>query len=412
MDTLRLNTWLEISEGAYARNLAFFRRLVGPGVELAAVVKANAYGHGMELVAGLAARHGADSFCVHSLDEALRLRRAGFTQDVLIMGHVPLARLAEAVAEDFRLVLYNLESARRLAELAADRGPVRVHLKIETGTHRQGIDDPDLGAFLELLRRHGRRQRPLGGGGGYLQVDGVYTHFANIEDTTDPAYARRQLDRFHRAVERLRAAGLDPGKRHAACSAATLVFPRTHFEMVRLGVSQYGLWPSKETFLSYRMAGASANGGPHRDPPDGLVRTAGAADRLEPILTWKARISQLKRVPAGRLVGYGCTWQTPRETRLAVLPVGYADGYDRRLSNQAYVLVRGRRAPVRGRVCMNLTLVDVTDVPGVELEDEAVLLGRQGDQRIAAGRLAELAGTIHYEITSRLAADLPRIVVE
>ncbi len=395
MDTQRLNTWLEISEGAYAHNLAFFRRLVGPAVELAVVVKSNAYGHGIELVAGLAARHGADSFCVHSLDEALRLRRAGFGQDVLIMGHVPLARLAEAVVEDFRLVLYNRESARRLAELAPALGTVRLHLKIETGTYRQGIDDPELGWFLEFLRRHR-----------ILRIDGVTTHFANIEDTTDPSYADHQLERFHRALGRLRAAGLDPGKRHAACSAAALVFPRTHFEMVRLGVSQYGLWPSKETFLSYRMAEA-AGSGTDRDPPEG-----GTADGLLPVLTWKARISQLKRVPAGRLVGYGCTWQTPRETRLAVLPVGYADGYDRRLSNQAYVLVRGRRAPVRGRVCMNLTLIDVTDVPEVELEDEVVLLGRQGDQRIAADRLAGLVGTIHYEITSRLAAHLPRIVVE
>jgi alanine racemase len=393
-ESRHLNTWLEVSRSAYARNLGFFRRLVGPAVELAAVVKSNAYGHGMELIAGLAAENGADSFCVHSLDEALRLRRAGFGQDVLIMGHVPVARLAEAVREDFRLVLYNRASARRLAELAAGAGrPVRVHLKIETGTYRQGIDDGELGWFLSFL---GRRAG--------LRLDGVYTHFANIEDTTDHGYARHQLERFHRAVERLREAGLDPGRRHAACSAATLVFPGTHFEMVRLGISQYGLWPSKETLLSYNTAGLG-RGSSQRRPSE-------TADFLEPVLTWKARISQLKRVPAGRFVGYGCTWQTTRETRLAILPVGYADGYDRRLSNQAYVLVGGRRAPVRGRVCMNLVMVDVTDVPGVELEDEAVLFGRMGDQRITADQLAGLVGTIHYEITSRLAADLPRILVE
>jgi alanine racemase len=382
--TASLNSWIEISESAYAANLRFFRRLVGPEVELSAAVKANAYGHGMEIVAALAARHGADSFCVHSLDEALRLRRAGLTQDVLIMGHVPLARLDEVVAEDFRLVLFNRETLERLAALTSsgDRR-ARVHLKIETGTHRQGIDETDLGGFLDVLGRHPR-----------IVVEGVTTHFANIEDTTDHSYASRQLERFDGAVERLRAAGFSP-KRHAACSAATLVFPRTHCEMVRLGVSQYGLWPSKETLLSYRMA------------------HPGDEPALRPVLTWKTRVGQLKQVPSGAFIGYGCTYQATRDTRLAVLPIGYSDGYDRRLSNQAHVLVGGRRAPVRGRVCMNLTMVDVTDVPGVELEDEVVLLGRQGSggQEVTAGQLADLVGTIHYEVVARLSPDLPRLLM-
>ncbi len=378
------NVWVEVSERAYASNLRFFRRLVGADVELAAVVKSNAYGHGTGVVAALAARHGADSFCVHSLDEALSLRRLGFAHDVLIMGPVPLERLGEVVAEDFRVALFTRESARHLAELttAAER-PVRVHLKLETGTHRQGVDELELGWFADFLARH-----PL------LAVDGAYTHFANVEDTTRQDYAEAQLERFEAALERLGAAGIEPTKRHAACSAATLVVPRTHFDMVRLGVSQYGLWSSKETYLSYRL-----------DHP-------GEDDVLAPVLSWKTRITQLKQVPAGNYVGYGCTYQTTRETRIAVLPVGYADGYDRRLSNQAHVLVRGRRAPVRGRVCMNLTMVDVTDVPGVELGDEVVLLGRQDDQEITADHLASLAGTINYEIVTRINWELPRFLVE
>ncbi len=379
-----LNVWVEVSERAYAANLRFFRRLVGPRVELAAVVKSNAYGHGFETVAALAARHGADSFCVHTLDEALTLRRAGFGQDVLIMGPIPPARLSEAVAEDFRLALFSRESAERLAEIAAESDRrVRVHLKLETGTHRQGIDNAELAWFAYFLAGHPR-----------LVADGVYTHFANIEDTTRQDYAEDQLERFHAAIEHLRIAGIEPGIRHAACSAATLVVPRTHFEMVRLGVSQYGLWPSKETYLSYRL-----------DHP-------GDAATLEPVLAWKTRITQLKQVPAGSYVGYGCTYQTTRETRIAVLPLGYADGYDRRLSNQAHVLVRGRRAPVRGRVCMNLTMIDVTDVPGASLGDEVTLLGRQGDQQITADHLASLVGTIHYEIVTRINWSLPRILVE
>ncbi len=384
-DPRRLSSWLEISESAYAHNLEFFRNLVGQEVELSAVVKSNAYGHGMELIAPLAARHGADSFCVHSLDEALRLRRAGLTQDVLIMGHVPLTRLDEVVAKGFRLVLFDRVTTRRLWETATRRGrSVRIHLKLETGTHRQGIGEDDIGWFAAFLR-----DRPE------LVLDGAYTHFANIEDTTDHGYARQQLGRFQSILEYLARSDLEPARRHAACSAATLLLPDTHFEMVRLGVSQYGLWPSKETFLSYKLEHASDD-----------------RDLLRPVLTWKARVSQVKHVPADAFVGYGCTYQTTRSSRIAVLPVGYGDGYDRRLSNQAHVLIRGRRAPVRGRVCMNLLLVDVTDIPGVELEDEAVLLGRQDEQEVTAEHLATLAGTIHYEIVARLRSDLPRILVD
>jgi len=400
-DLRELNSWIELSAGAYSRNLRFFRRLAGEGVELSAVVKANAYGHGMERIARLAADTGADSFCVHSLDEALRLRRAGLDQEVLIMGHVPLARLEEAVAGGFRLVLYNRESAERLAAITADGDRrVRVHLKVETGTYRQGIDEDEAGWFVDFLRRHPR-----------VVPEGIYTHFANIEDTTDHGYARRQLERFEAAVEQVRGGGLAVPLRHAACSAATLLFPGTHFEMVRLGVSQYGLWPSKETYLSYRLEHADADAeaaGADADPN----ATANAAGGLEPVLTWKTRISQLKDVPAGALVGYGCTYQTTRRSRLAILPIGYADGYSRRLSNQSYVLVGGRRAPVRGRVCMNLTMVDVTDVPGAALEDEVVLIGRQGEGRVTAGQLAGWIGTIHYEVVARIHPELPRLVVE
>lgn len=384
MDSHHLNTWIELSEAAYRKNLAFVRRRVGPEVELAAVVKSNAYGHGWREIAGLAMRHGADSFCVHSLDEALALRGAGFRQDVAILGHVPLARLEEAVAEQFRLILYNLESARQLAAITARRGDsVRVHLKIETGTYRQGLDEDELGAMLDFLATEPR-----------LLLEGCATHFANIEDTTDHSYAEQQLARFESALQRIAAAGFRLNKRHAACSAAILLFPETHFDLVRLGISQYGFFSSRETLLSYQNR--------HGRGDDAA---------LHPVLTWKARISQVKWVPPEALIGYGGTYQTSRRTRLAILPIGYADGYDRALSNQGYVLVRGRRAPIRGRICMNLTMVDVTDIDGVALEDEVVLLGRQGQQEITAHHLAVLAGSIPYEIVSRLAEHLPRLVV-
>lgn len=384
MDSAQLNTWIEISESAYRQNLEFVRRRLAPGVELSAVIKSNAYGHGWREIAGLAVRHGADSFSVHSLDEALALRGAGFPQDVLVLGHVPLERLEEAVAERFRLILYNLESARRLAEITARRGEAaRVHLKIETGTFRQGVEAEGLSALLAFLKEH-----PL------VELEGCATHFANIEDTTDHGYAEQQLARFERALAEIGEAGFTLRKRHAACSAAILLFPETHFDLVRLGISQYGFYSSRETLLSYQN------------------RYGKLGDALQPVLSWKARLSQVKWVPPEALVGYGGTYQTTRPTRLGILPIGYADGYDRALGNQGHVLVRGRRAPIRGRICMNLTMVDLTDIEDAQLEDEAVLIGRQGRQEITAHQLAVLAGTIPYEIVARLAEHLPRFVVD
>ena len=389
LKTGHLSSWIELSRSAHHSNLAFLRRCVGDDVELSAVVKSNAYGHGLELMASSAVEAGADSFCVHALDEALILRRAGFSQDILVMGHVPLARLGEAVEQDLRLVLYNPETLDRLAEETSSQGrSVRVHLKVETGTHRQGVEGAALDGLLVQLKGLPR-----------VQLEGVYTHFANIEDTTDHQYARRQMARFRAALETVERAGFAPTKRHAACSAATVLFPETHFDLVRVGISQYGFWSSKETLLSHEH---SASEGSAR-------RTTGS---LTPVLSWKTRVSQVKSVEAGAAVGYGCTFVTTRPSRIAILPIGYSDGYDRGLSSSAHVLIRGRRAQVCGRVCMNLTMVDVTDIPGVQLEDEVVLIGRQGDAEISADHLAGLTGTIHYEVVTRLGPHLPRLMVD
>ncbi len=383
-DISKLNSWVEISESNYAHNIKFFRKLVGSGVELAVVVKANAYGHGGREIARLAARYGVDSFCVHSLEEALRLRDSGFEQDILVMGHVPLNRLKTAMENRFRLVLYNRETLAKAEQISRELGiPARFHLKVDTGTNRQGIDPHDLDHFLERFRQSAG-----------LILDGIYTHFANIEDTTNHDFARQQIQKFKEVIAQVNAAAFPAPKIHTACSAAILLFPETYFDMVRLGISQYGLWPSRETLVSYQSRHSVAG-----------------KEILRPALTWKCRISQLRTVPAHQTVGYGCTYQTTRESRIAILPVGYSDGYDRRLSNQSYVLVKGRRAPVRGRICMNLMMVDVTDIPDVRLEEEVVLLGKQGAEEITAEQLAGMIGTINYEVVTRINPEIPRIVV-
>lgn len=376
------NTWIELAADAYASNLGVFRRLVGDGVDLSAVVKANAYGHGADLIADLAIRSGADSFCVHALDEALELRSRGRSEDVLIMGHTPRGRLSEVVEANLRQVVVVPEVVAVLGAEARKAGrPARAHLKLETGTCRQGVDEAGLPAMLRAFEENPE-----------VRLEGAYTHFANIEDTTDHTFAHLQLERFRALVARL--PGRDRPILHTACTAAALVVPSTVFDMVRLGIGQYGIWPSSETLVSYRA-----------DHPDAARST------LRPVLTWKTRISQVKDVPAGAPISYGCTYRTTRPSRIAILPIGYSDGYDRGLSNQAHVLVGGHRAPVRGRVCMNLTMVDVTDVPESSLEDEVVLIGRQGSEEVTADQLAAWAGTIAYEVLARLSPTIPRGVV-
>lgn len=373
---------VEISRRALAHNIREFRRLIGPRRKFLAVVKANAYGHGLVEVAGMAAGEGVDWFGVNSVDEGAALRRAGVEAPILVLGYTPLASLEEAVAAGLRLTVYNKETVDRLAGLAARmRKTVRLHVKLETGTWRQGVAPRDLAAFVRGIRR-----RPG------LVVEGLSSHFANIEDTTKHDYPRRQLETYRAACRALEAGGPRVPLKHMSCTAATILFPEPGFNLARVGIGLYGLWPSKETFLSCL-----------------LDKKAPLA--LEPVLSWKARIAQIKKVPAGADIGYGGTYRTTRPTALAVIPVGYFDGYDRGLSNAAHVLVKGRRAPVRGRVAMDFFMADVTDIPGLALEDEVTLLGADGRERITAEDLASLAGTISYEILARINPLVRRVIV-
>jgi alanine racemase len=375
--------WVELDAAAPDHNLRELRRGLRKGILLCAVVKANAYGHGTLQMARLL--RSADWLAVHSLEEGVTLRDAGESRPVLVLGHVALRDLAEAAARELDLTVYNRESLAALAALNLPASPgagrLRLHVKIETGTGRQGILPEELEGFVDRLA-----------GVPGVELAGVSTHFANIEDTLNHAYAQGQLERFRGVLENLKRRKVRPRFVHSAATAAAILFAKTHFTMVRTGIGVYGLWPSRETYLSALLG--------RRPVPD-----------LRPVLTWKTRITQLKHLPEGSYVGYGCTFRTTRPTRIAVLPVGYSDGYDRALGNTAHVLVRGKRAPVVGRICMNLTMVDVTDVPQAALEDEVVLLGADGEERISAETLAAWAGTINYEMVSRISPLLERRIV-
>ncbi|MDH3283264.1 MAG: alanine racemase [Acidobacteriota bacterium] len=373
-------SWLEIDVDAFRENVAAFAGALDEHAELLAVVKSNAYGHGVSLLAPAALDAGATWLGVISLQEGLALRSlVGQTTPILVMGHVPPSDVEAAVAASLGLTVYDEETVAAMdaaARRVGRRG--RVHLKVETGTHRQGVAELEL---VALAKRVASSEQ--------LLFDGLSTHFADIEDTTDHRFALQQIAAFRHAREAVERAGAVPRLCHAACSAAVILFSETHFDLARAGIGLYGLWPSRETFVSARAAASMLD--------------------LRAVMTWKALIAQVKEVPAGAYIGYGRTWRATRSSRIAVLPVGYYDGYDRSLSGKAHVLVRGRRAPVVGRVCMNMTMIDVTDVPETVAGEVAVLLGASGGERVRAEDIAGWAGTIHYEIVSRIHPSIPRI---
>ncbi len=378
------NTWVEVSESALLGNLRGLKSLLSSGTSLMFVVKANGYGHGLAQVADIAEQPASpvDSYGVHLPEDGVFLRQRGISKEIHILGYANESQLEEIVLHDLSPVLTNSSLIPALAnEAQRQKKSIRITLKCETGTHRQGLLPEEIPEYADLLRKSP-----------WIILDGLSTHFANIEDTSDHSYARRQMALFQDFIRGFHEAGFSPQKNHIACSAATILFPETHYQMVRTGISSYGYWSSRETALSFRSQSSKDLS-------------------LRPVLTWKTRIGQIKDVEPDAYIGYGCTYKTVRPTRLAILPVGYYDGYDRKLSNSGHVLIRGKRAPVRGRVCMNMIIVDITHIPECRLDDEVVLLGSSGDEKVTADDMAALAGTINYEILSRINPLIPRRIV-
>lgn len=368
-------TWVEVDLGAFAANLQAVKGLVGPRVKVMAVVKANAYGHGAVRLAQVAARSGAHQLAVATLDEAVTLREAGVKLPILVLGtSIPGDGVEEAVAKDIAQALCTVELAEALSAAAARRGKAAlVHLKVDTGMSRIGVRPDEAVPFMERVGR-------LPG----LRFEGVFSHFAASDEPDNP-YTELQFRRFQDTLAALAQAGYSFPYRHIANSAAILDHPEMHLDMVRPGCILFGSWPGEKTQRKIT---------------------------LKPTLTLKTRIVFLKRVPGGTPVSYGLTYKAPAERLLATLPIGYADGYRRGLSNKASVLVRGRRAPIVGRVCMDQCVVDVTAVPGVALGDEVVLIGRQGDEEITGEELAALLGTLDLELFCGIAPRVPRVYQE
>ncbi len=364
--------WAEIDLDALAHNVRAICQLVRPRAAVMAVVKANAYGHGLEAVSRVALANGACALGVALLQEAVELREKGFREPIVVLGYTPECDAEEAVAYGISQTVFTLEAGLALAAAARRLGKrARLHVKIDTGMSRLGFL-PNNAALEQITSLASLPE---------LELEGIYTHFATA-DERDKSFAEEQFARFCRFLEALAARGVRPRWRHCANSAAILDLPHTYLDLVRPGIALYGLYPS----------------------PD-----VGRRVELRPVMSLKARVAHVKEVPPGTGVSYGRTYVTKTWTRIATIPIGYADGYSRLLSNKAAVLIKGRRAPVIGRVCMDQLLADVTHIPGVVPGEEVVLLGRQGEEEVTADELAGYLGTINYEVVCMVSERVPRV---
>jgi alanine racemase len=369
-------TRAEIRLGALARNFARARELAGPGVRVMAVVKADAYGHGMLRVARELLDQGADYLGVALIEEALALREAGFEAPILVLGSPPDESLPLFPRHGIDLTLVSGAKARAAYAAAAALGrSIRVHLKIDTGMGRLGARWNELEALAEELSGLG------GQGGPGLEVVGAFSHLATADCDLD--FAREQASRFRAALRVLAARGIEPPLAHLENSAGLVALPGERFDMVRPGIMVYGYEPSP-----WKKVG------------------------VEPVMRLVSRIAFVKRLEAGQAVSYGQTWRAATGTTIATLPVGYGDGYSRALSNKGRVLIGGRERPIAGRVCMDQTMVDLGPDSGAREGDEALLFGRRGDEVLPGEALCELLGTIPYELTCMVGSRVPRIYVE
>ena len=360
-----------IDLSAIAHNLHLVRKRVGPRVSILATVKADAYGHGMAKVSQAALQAGADWLGVNSVWEGRRLREQGISSPILVLGLTSPREVPLIITHGLSQVISSLEIAQALSTEAEEKErEAVVHLKVDTGMGRLGVRPEEVLPFCQRLRK-----MP------HIRLEGLMTHFA-VSYRRDKSFTLRQLEVFQQIARSLETGGFHIPLRHAANSAAIIELPESHLDMVRPGIMLYGHLPSGEVY------------------PDLPLR---------PALTFRTEIGLLKTLKPGESISYGRTFIAPREMRAAILPVGYADGYDRALSNRSHVLIRGHRAPVIGTVCMDMIAVDCTHIPGVQVGDEVALWGRQGSEEIPVEEIAALLKTISYEVLTGISSRVERI---
>jgi alanine racemase len=376
---------IEISQSALQKNFSFLRNYYGEGVRISSVVKANAYGHGIEQFVPLAENCGIDHFAVFSIDEAIRVKKNLKNHaDIMIMGWIAPQDVEWAVINEIELYVFELVTLEKAIEGAKKHGKrALIHIEIETGMNRTGLAPVHLKRAVEIIHQNA----------GFLRVRGLCTHYAGAESISNYVRVQSQIKNFSRTYKWLAKRAIIPDILHTACSAASIAYPKTHFDMVRIGILQYGFWPSPETFIYYNHGS--------RDK----------SDPLERVLSWKSQVMSLKSVKSGEFVSYGTTYLAKDDLQIAIIPTGYSHGYSRSLSNQGRVLIKGERVAVIGMVNMNMLIADVTGIENVELGDEVVFIGKQEGKEISVSSFVEFSDQMNYELLARLPQNIPRVVV-
>lgn len=377
---------IELSRTAFLLNVAFVRKLISSGTEISAVLKGNAYGHGLEQLTDLCLEAGLRHLSVFSAHEASRiLKHTHKPVTIMIMGMIDERDLPWAIANEIEFFVFEIERLKAAAAAAREVGKkARIHLEVETGMNRTGFAEKDLIPVVDFLKQHTLE----------LELVSLCTHFAGAEEVANDVRIRQQLQRYNALHQWFTMVGAPPLLRHTACSAATLNYPETRMDLVRIGIMFYGFWPNMETRMQH------------------IDQHSQQQDPLQRIITWKSKVMSIKQIAAGEYIGYGASYQAASDMLIASVPVGYAYGFSRSLSNTGSVLIGCQRVPVIGVVNMNLMMVDITAVEVVQKGDEVVLIGRQGEQVITVSSFSEMSQQLNYEMLTRLPVDIPRTIVD
>lgn len=381
------STEIYISKKAIANNIKYLKELIGDNIRISSVVKSNAYGHGIEQYVPIAEENGIDHFAVFSYWEAMKVYNVvKKSTDIMIMGWIDNSSLKDAIEKDIEFFVFNMERLEAAGEAAKELGiPAKIHIELETGMNRTGFEQraiPKLVKYLNDNREH-------------FIIKGICSHLAGPESIANHVRVKNQIKNFKRKLKHLQSKGIDSEYKHLACSAASVCYHESRFNMVRIGIMQYGFWSSKEIFLRH----ISKNKEPIEDP-------------LRRVISWRSEVMSIKHVKTGEFISYGTTYLAQEDMKIAVVPIGYSNGYSRLLSNHGRIIINGVRCQVIGLVNMNMIIVNVTLLDNVKVGDEAVLIGTQHDITISVDSFSEISQQINYEILSRLPLNIPRIVIE
>lgn len=378
---------IEISKRALENNLRFLKKQMGDEVLVSSVVKGHAYGHSIEKFVPLAEACGVQHFSVFDASEAYRVKMAASNPqtDIMIMGMIDGSQLEWAIENGISFFNFELKRLEEALEASRKVGrPARLHIELETGMNRTGFGGYQLPEVAHLLKTHPEQ----------LRFEGLCTHFAGAESIANYVRIKAQRKAFNHLYKWFKGQGLAPKLRHTACSAAAMRYPPTRMDMVRIGILQYGFWPSRETFIDFS------------------IRSGQTEDPLQRLVAWKSKVMDVKKVKTGEYVGYGTSYLANEAMEIAIVPIGYAHGFSRSLSNQGRVLIHGKRVAVIGMVNMNMICVDISQLDGVERGDEVVMIGRQGDMELSVSSFGEFSEQVNYELLTRLPLDIQRQVVE